>query len=80
MRLERVVADAVEKVVARYHHAGERCHVGREEAAVAIGAAHHGEDAGLLVKALDHTCLDQALGDLPGVFVLGLERVDLTCP
>ncbi len=44
--------------------------------AIAIGAARQGEDAVLEIKVLDHAHFLQALGNLFGLFVFGLKRVN----
>lgn len=49
-----------------------------EELAVAIGATGEGEEAVLVVVALDLFGLDQTTGDQTGFFVLGFEGVDQT--
>jgi hypothetical protein len=44
--------------------------------AVAIGSTRQGEDAVLEIEVLNHSHLLQALGNLFGLFVLGLKRID----
>ena len=54
--------------------------LGIEKLAVATGAAGQAEDAVLEVEVLDQPGFAQAFGDLLGVFVLGLKRVNQLQP
>jgi outer membrane biosynthesis protein TonB len=55
------------------HRAAAR--LGIKKLAVAAGATRQAEDAVLEIEVLDQPGLGQALGDLLGVFVLGIKRV-----